>query len=112
MAYIKSVSGLTFWYPPGPYRRIIEPYEWSEETGWTQTVDTATAVDLITAPNEKFYLIEAPPAAKRALADALGVEPGNISVWPKPAGAEDTVTEPESATVEPLQVEPATEETE
>ena len=66
---------------PGPYRREMGGYVWEAANGFTAAVDIRTAAELLTHPSQAFSLAERPSAAARkALADALGVKPENVAV--------------------------------
>ena len=64
---------------PGPYRRELGEYVWEAANGFTADVDVATAANLLTYPGGGYRLAERPrPAAIKALADAMGVDPRNL----------------------------------
>ena len=64
---------------PGPYRRVLGEYEWSEKNGFVIDVDVATAANLLTYPGGGYWLAERPRAAVvKALADAIGVKAENL----------------------------------
>lgn len=70
----------------GPVRRELKGYVWEEANGFTAEVDIPTAAELLTYPTGAFSLAERPSAAARkALADALGIKPENVVV-PEQAG--------------------------
>lgn len=64
---------------PGPVVRQIGDVEWSAAAGWAQDVPVALAADLLAYPHPGWSLAERPgAAARKALAEALGVAPENI----------------------------------
>ena len=68
-------------HAPGPVVRVIGDVEWSAEAGWEQDVPVELAADLLAYPHPDWSLAGKPTAAARkALADALGVAPENILV--------------------------------
>lgn len=80
---------------PGPYRRELGDYVWDEANGFAADVDIATAADLLTYPGGGYRLSTRPkPAAVKALAEAMGIDPKNLVL---PAEGETTAppTEPE-----------------
>jgi hypothetical protein len=80
-------------HAPGPIRREMNGYVWDEAGGFVAEVDIATAAECLTYPRPDFRLAEAPSAAaRRALADRLGVKPENIVVPDRPARDEPTVS--------------------
>lgn len=65
---------------PGPVVRTIGEFEWSAEAGWEQVIPVELAADLLAYPRPGWSLAEKPTAAARkALADLLGVQPENIA---------------------------------
>ena len=79
---------------PGPYRRELGDYVWDEANGFTADVDIATAANLLTYPGGGYRLSTRPkPAAVKALAEAMGLDPKSLVL---PAEGETT-----AAPVEP-----------
>ena len=81
----------------GPVVHTIGDYEWSEANGFTAEVDVETAAGLLTEPRGRFSLAPGlSPAGRKALAEAMGVEPKNIMVpeegAPPPTAPEVTVS--------------------
>ena len=81
----------------GPVVHTIGEYEFSEANGFTAEVDIETAAGLLTEPRGRFSLAPGLSAAgRKALAEAMGVEPKNIVVpeadAPPPAAPEVTVS--------------------
>ena len=81
----------------GPVVHTIGDYEWSEANGFTAEVDVDTAAGLLTEPRGRFSVAPGLSAAgRKALAEAMGVEPKNIIVpeadAPAPAAPEGTVS--------------------
>ena len=81
----------------GPLVHTIGEYEWSEANGFTAEVDVDTAAGLLTEPRGRFSLAPGlSPAGRKALAEAMGVEPKNIVVpeadAPAPTAPEVTVS--------------------
>ena len=81
----------------GPVVHTIGDYEWSEANGFTAEVDVDTAAGLLTEPRGRFSLAPGlSPAGRKALAEAMGVEPKNIIVpeadAPAPTAPEVTVS--------------------
>ena len=81
----------------GPVVHTIGEYEWSEANGFTAEVDIETAAGLLTEPRGRFSLAPGlSVAGRKALADAMGVEPKNIYVpeadAPAPTAPEVTVS--------------------
>jgi predicted flap endonuclease-1-like 5' DNA nuclease len=80
----------------GPVVHTIGEYQWSEANGFTAEVDVETAAGLLTEPRGRFSLAPGLSAAgRKALAEAMGVEPKNIVVpeadAPPPTAPEVTV---------------------
>lgn len=71
---------------PGPVVRIIDDIEWSEAAGWAHDVGIELAANLLTCRHAAWWsLAEKPPAAARkALADLMGVEPESLVVASEP----------------------------
>ena len=64
---------------PGPVVRVIDGIEWSAGAGWVQEVPIDLAANLLAYPHPGWSLGERPsPAARKALAERLGVAPENI----------------------------------
>ena len=81
----------------GPVVHTIGDYEWSEANGFTAEVDIDTAAGLLTEPRGRFSVAPGLSAAgRKALAEAMGVEPKNIYVpeadAPAPTAPEVTVS--------------------
>ena len=81
----------------GPVVHTIGDYEWSEANGFTAEVDVDTAAGLLTEPRGRFSVAPGLSAAgRKALSEAMGVEPKNIYVpeadAPPPAAPEVTVS--------------------
>jgi len=69
----------------GPVVHTIGEYEWSAANGFTAEVDVETAAGLLTEPRGRFSLAPGlTQAGRKALAEAMGVEPKNI-VMPEDA---------------------------
>lgn len=82
---------------PGPVVHTIGEYEWSAANSFMTEVDIETAAGLLTEPRGRFSLGPGLSAAgRKALADAMGVEPKNIIVpeadAPAPTAPEVTVS--------------------
>jgi hypothetical protein len=82
---------------PGPVVHTIGEYEWSAANGFMTEVDIETAAGLLTEPRGRFSLAPGlSVAGRKALAEAMGVEPKNIVVpeadAPPPTAPEVTVS--------------------
>lgn len=65
----------------GPVVHTIGEYAWGADNGFTAEVDVATAAELLTEPRGRFSLAPGLSAAgRKALAEAMGVEPKNVVV--------------------------------
>lgn len=64
---------------PGPYRREMGDYVWEGANGFAVDVDIVTAANLLTYPGGGYRLGARPkPAAVKALAEAMGLEPKHL----------------------------------
>ena len=82
---------------PGPVVHTIGEYEWSAANSFMTEVDIETAAGLLTEPRGRFSLAPGlSVAGRKALAEAMGVEPKNIIVpeadAPAPTAPEVTVS--------------------
>ncbi len=72
----------------GPLTHTIGDYTWDAANGFTTEVDVDTAAGLLTEPRGRFSLAPGlSVAGRKALAEAMGVEPKNIVVEDAPPTA-------------------------
>jgi hypothetical protein len=77
---------------PGMYRRVLGEYVWAEANGFKADVDIPTAAELLTYPGGGYWLGERPrPAALKALAEAMNIDPRNLVLPAEEKAAERTL---------------------